>query len=266
MQTTMRETKFNGVHAQVLGTKEQSATRATPSKTVSKASALIGLAHLIHQISNPIQAVYGAASLMDQEIPTKSNDRADPFLGQVFQQLKGGIDQLISLVNSVRSQLEGLWLTNLDFDSVNLNSLVDDILQSETVRFDAGGIRVCKHIAANLPPIQANEKLLKQALVNLLRNAADAMPEGGFLSVRFGANERSVFFELADTGGGIPPDLDVFQPFATTKSGAMGLGLTITRHIVESHDGTITYRSQPGEGTTFCLAFPWAPEVKRVSV
>jgi len=263
MHTTTRETRFNGVHVRVVGTNEQ--TRATPSKCVSKASALIGLAHLIHQISNPIQVVSGAASLMDQELP-KVNGRTDPFFGQVFQQLKGGIDQLISLVNLVRSQLEGLWLTNPDFDSVNLNSLIDDILQSEAVRFDACGIRVWKHIAANLPPIQANEKLLKQALVNLLRNAADAMPEGGFLSVKSGVNERSVFFELADTGGGIPPDLDVFQPFATTKSGAMGLGLTITRHIVESHDGTITYGSQPGEGTTFCLTFPWAPEAKKVSV
>jgi two-component system, sporulation sensor kinase E len=262
MHTTLSETRFNAVHVQVLGTKEQ--TRATPSKGVSKASALTGLAHLIHQISNPIQAVSGAASLMDQELPT--NDRADPFLGQVFQQLKGGVDQLISLVSGLRSQLEGLWLTDPDFDSVNLNSLIDDILQGEAVRFDAGGIRVWKHIAANLPPIQANEKLLKQALVNLLRNAADAMPEGGLLRIKSGVNERSVFFELADTGGGIPPDLDVFQPFATTKSGAMGLGLTITRHIVESHNGTITYGSQPGEGTTFCLTFPWAPEAKKVSV
>jgi signal transduction histidine kinase len=259
----MIETKFNGVHAQVLGAQEQ--TRATPSKSVSKASAFIGLAHLIHQISNPIQAVSGAASLMDQEIP-KSDGRADPFLGQVFQQLKGGVDQLISLVSGLRSQMEGLWLTDPDFDSVNLNSLIGDILQSEAVQFDAGGIRVWKHLAASLPPIQANERLLKQALVNLLRNAADAMPEGGLLSVKSGANERSVFFELADTGGGIPPDLDVFQPFATTKSGAMGLGLAITRHIVESHDGTITYGSRPGEGTTFCLNFPWAPEGKQVSV
>jgi len=259
----MGETKFNRTHAQVLGTKEQ--TRATPSKSVFKASALIGLAHLIHQISNPIQAVSGAASLMDQELP-KTNGRADPFLDQVFQQLKGGVDQLIALVSGLRSQVESLWLTNPDFDSVNLNSLIDDILQSEAARFKAGGIRVSKHISANLPPIQADEKLLKQALVNLLRNAADAMPEGGLLSVKSSANKRSVFFELADTGGGIPPDLDVFQPFATTKAGAMGLGLTLTRHIVEAHGGTIIYKSEPGAGTAICLSFPWAPEATKACV
>ena len=177
MHTTLSETRFNAVHVQGLGTKEQ--TRATPSKGVFEASALIGLAHLIHQISNPIQVVSGAAGLMDQELP-KANGRPDPFLGQVFRQLKGGVDQLIALVSGLRSQLDGLWLTDPDFDSVDLNSLIDDILQSEAVRFDASGIRVRKHIAANLPPIQANEKLLKQALVNLLGTPRMRCPKAGF--------------------------------------------------------------------------------------
>jgi signal transduction histidine kinase len=263
MQTTMSETKFNGVHVQNIGTNEP--TPAMPSKTVSTAPVLLGIAHLIHQISNPLQAVYGAAGLIEIEMP-KAGGREDPFVAQVFKQLKGGVDQLISLVSSLRSQLDSLWVTDPDFNSVNLNSLIDDILQSEETRFDAGGIHVRNFIAANLPPIRANEKLLKQAFINLFRNAADAMPEGGILSVRAGACERSVSFELADTGGGIPPDLDVFQPFVTSKSGAMGLGLAITRHIVETHDGTITYRSQPGKGTTFCLSFPWAPQALKMSV
>jgi two-component system sensor kinase FixL len=84
------------------------------------------------------------------------------------------------------------------------------------------------------------------------------------LSVRTGACERSVFVEVADTGRGIPPDLDVFQPFVTSKPGAMGLGLTIARHIVESHDGTIVYRSQSKNGTIFSFDFPWAPETTSV--
>jgi len=162
--------------------------------------------------------------------------------------------------------VECFWLSTPYFKSVNLNSLIDDILQSEAMRCDAGGIQVRKSIAANLPPIQANEKLLKQALVNLLSNAVEAMPEGGVLSVRAGACERSVSFELADTGGGIPPGLDVFQPFTTSKPGAMGLGLAVTHRIVEIHDGTIVYRSQPGKGTTFRLTFPWATEAKKVAV
>jgi signal transduction histidine kinase len=255
MQTTLRGTEFNGYLAQGIASSELTKTRATPLRTVSTAPALAGLAHLIHQINNPIQLVYGAADLMDQEMP-KTNNRGDPFVDQVFQQLKRGVEQLVSLVSSLGSQVECFWLSAPYFKSVNLNSLIDDILQSEAMRCDAGGIQVQKSIAANLPPIQGNEKLLKQALVNLLRNAVEAMPEGGVLSLRAGACERSVSFEFADTGGGIPPDLDVFRPFTTSKPGALGLGLAVTQRIVEIHDGTIAYRSQPGKGTTFCLTFP----------
>jgi len=267
MQSTLRETKFSGERAQGIARSDQTETRATTSRTVSTAPVLAGLAHFIHQINNPLQAVYGATGLMDQEMAkTHGNGREDPFVDQMFQQLKGGVEQLVSMVSSLRSQVECLWLSTPYFKSVNLNSLIDDILQSEAMRCDAGGIRVRKFIAPNLPPIQANEELLKQALINLLRNAVEAMPEGGVLSVKAGACKRSVSFEVADTGGGIPPDLDVFQPFTTSKPGAMGLGLAVTRRIVEIHGGTIAYKSQPGKGTTFCLSFPWVTEAANMSV
>jgi signal transduction histidine kinase len=265
MQSTLRETKFSGEHAQGIARSDQTKTRATPSLTVSTTPVLTGLAHFIHQINNPLQAVYGAAGIMDQEM-AKTQGREDPFVDQMFQQLKGGVEQLVSLVGSLRSQVECLWMSTPYFQSVILNSLFEDILQSDAMRCDAGEICVRKFIAPNLPPIQANETLLKQALVNLLRNAVEAMPEGGFLSVKAGACERSVSFELADTGGGIPPGLDVFQPFTTSKPGALGLGLAVTQRIVEIHNGTIAYRSQPGKGTTFCLTFPWEPEASKVSV
>jgi signal transduction histidine kinase len=265
MQTTLRETKFNGDHARGITGNEQNKTRTTRSRTVPTAPVLAGLAHFIHQINNPLQVVYGAVGLMDQEM-AKSHGREDPFVDQMFQQLKGGVEQLVSMVSSLRSQVECLWLSTPYFKSVNLNSLIDDILQSEAMRCDAGGIQVRKSVAVNLPPIQANERLLKQALVNLLRNAVEAMPEGGILSVKAGACKRSVYFELADTGGGIPPGLNVFQPFATSKPGALGLGLAVTRPIVEIHGGTIAYRSEPGRGTTFRLTFPWVPEAKKVAV
>ena len=260
MQTTMRA-KLNSVHAQALGTNEKSENPAGPAKSGSTAPAFVGLTHLLHQINNPIQLVYGATGLMEQEL-THANRRENLFLSQVFQTLKGGVDQLISMVSSLRAQMECLCLVDPPFNSVNLNLVVNEILQGEAARLASGGIHVRRCIATNLPPIRASEKLLKQAFVNVLRNAAEAMPEGGVLSVRTGVCERSVFFELADAGCGIPPDMDVFQPFATSKAGAMGLGLTIARHIVEAHDGTIVYRSQASKGTIFCLNFPWAPEPK----
>ena len=257
MQTTLRGTKFNGDLAQGIARSEQTKTRATPLRTVSTAPVLAGLAHLIHQINNPLQAVYGAAGLMDQEMP-KTNNREDPFVDQVFQQLKGGVEQLVSLVSSLGSQLECFWLSTPYFKSVNLNSLIDDILQSEAMRCDAGGIQVRKSIAANLPPIQANEKLLKQALANLLRNAVEAMPEGGVLSVRAGACERSVSVELADTGGG----MDRWAYIKVAVSGLTGRvrgaylrllvrdgsanGPRVYRTSSGWSGGSITWRNRPG--------------------
>jgi len=265
MQTTLRVARFNGDLAQGIARSEQTETRATRSRTVSTAPALAGLAHFIHQINNPLQLVYGAAGLMDQEM-AKTLGREDHFVDQMFQQFKGGVEQLILLVSSLRSQVESLWLSTPYFHSVNLNSLIDDILQSEAMRCDAGGICVRKSVAVSLPPIQASEKLLKQALVNVLRNAVEAMPEGGVLSVKASVCKCSVFLKFSDTGGGISPGLDVFQPFNTSKPGAMGLGLAVARRIVKIHDGTIAYRSQPGKGTTFCLTLPWVPEASNVPV
>lgn len=266
MQTSLRVARSDGDLAQVIAKSKPTETPAPRSRTVSTAPVLAGLAHFIHQINNPLQVVYGAATLMDQEI-AKTHGREDHFVDQMFQQLKGGVEQLTSLVSSLWSQVESLGLSTCYLHSVKLNSLIDDIVQSEAMRCEAAGIRVRKSIAASLPPIQANEKLLKQALVNVFRNAVEAMPEGGVLRVKAGASERSVSLEFADTGTGIPPGLDVFQPFTTSKPKAMGLGLAVTRRIVEIHDGTIAYRSQPGEGTTFCLTFPWVPpEALNVSV
>ena len=255
MKTPTQESKCNGTHVQLYGTNQHTEMRGKPSVTVSTAAFRIGLAHFIHEIYNPIQLVYFAACLMDTHMP-KANGCGDPRVDRVFQELKLGVDQLVSLVTSLRSELESLWQINPRFNSLNLNSLIDDILRSEAVPFAAGGIRVRQDIAANLPPIRADEKLLKQAFLHLFRNAADAMPNGGVLRVAAGGDVRSVCLELADTGVGIPPDLDVFQPFVTSKPGGMGLGLVITRHIVETHGGTITYRSQPGRGTTFCVTLP----------
>jgi signal transduction histidine kinase len=265
MQTTIRETNLTSAFAQVLATNEKSETGVTLSNTASTAPAFEGLTHLLHQINNPIQLVYGATGLMDQEI-AKVTGRENFFLNQVFQTLKGGIDQLISLVSSLRAQMECLSMINPPLTAVNMNLLVNEILQGEAARFAGGAIRIRRYFAKNLPPIEGNERLLKHALGNMLRNAAEAMPEGGVLSVRTGASERSVFVELADTGCGIPADLDVFQPFATSKARAMGLGLTIARYIVEVvHDGTIAHKGQPDGGTMFCLNFPWPHEPKEAS-
>jgi two-component system sensor histidine kinase DctS len=265
MHARVTGAKYNGHPYQSAGATGPRKTPGTSAATVSTDALRIGLAHFIHEINTPLQMVYWAADVMDTHMP-KANGSGDPFAGKIFQELKGGVDQLVSLVSSLESQLKSLWMIDPCFDSVNLNSLIVEVIQSDAARFAAGGIRVDTDIAAALPALQADAKLLRQVFVNLFRNAADAMPEGGVLSVSAGARAGSVWLEIADTGSGIAPDLDAFQPFATSKPRGMGLGLAITRHIVELHGGTITYRSEPGKGTTFCLKFPSSFGTKKISV
>lgn len=255
MPTTMRETPYNGALSQPVSVTGQFEICEPPAMTVSTAALRIGLAHFLHEINNPLQQVYWTAKMMDTLMP-KATGSGDPFIGKLFQELNRGIDQLVSLVSSLEPQLKALWTINPLSDSVNVDALIDDILHSDSVALDANGIRIDKVTPADLPLIQADEQLLRQMFLNLFRNAADAMPKGGVLSVRAGTRGRALWLEISDTGIEIPPDLDVFQPFSTSKPEGMGLGLAITRHIVEIHGGTIGYRTEPGKGKTFYLNFP----------
>src|SRR5436190_8398503 len=133
-------------------------------------------------------------------------------------------------------------------------------------------MRVVREYARDLPTVWADPNALYEGLVNLVRNALDAMPSGGRLTLRAGwadggaalpgrrpvTGARRVRIEIADSGVGINPgDADrVFNPFFTTKDGGTGLGLALTHKIVEDHGGSITFRSSPGVGTTFQILLP----------
>ena len=262
---TVRTVKHNGIELPLtVGTSGSSESSANSATSDTMAAVRVGLAHFIHEITNPLHMVYSTVGLIEQELP-KTNGHVDPFLTKAIPQLKSEVDQMISLIGSLRSQLECLWSINSSIESVDLSSLIDEALESESARFQTNAVLIQKDFPTNLPAIKASEKLLQQAILNLLRNAADAMPRGGTLRISAGVSEDTIYLELADSGGGIPANLDVFQPFATTKAQGLGLGLAITRHVIETQRGTIGYRSEPGKGTTFCLTFPLAQEAEKLS-
>ena len=110
------------------------------------------------------------------------------------------------------------------------------------------------------PPVLANRVQIQQVIVNLVRNAIEAMRDSTnkVLTVRTGRDGALVFFEVVDSGVGIPPEVAerLFRPFVTGKPGGMGIGLSISKRIAESHGGSIEVRPTPGGGTTFRVNFP----------
>jgi len=109
-----------------------------------------------------------------------------------------------------------------------------------------------------LPNAPLDPAQIKQALVNLLKNAMQAMTRGGMLSVQTGSGADGVWVSVADTGCGIPPDQlnRIFEPFFTTKKRGSGLGLMIVQRIVREHGGLIKLESHVGQGTMFRIWLP----------
>jgi two-component system NtrC family sensor kinase len=129
-------------------------------------------------------------------------------------------------------------------------------------QLDMGNVQLQLELAPELPPVHCDPSQVEQVLLALVMNAIDAMPRGGNLVVRTRSLPQSKQIELQvrDDGMGIPPDIlpRMFEPFLTTKETGkgVGLGLAISKSIVERHGGVIEVESQPGRGTTFYIFLP----------
>jgi len=160
------------------------------------------------------------------------------------------VERLGRLLAEVRGYTRHI---RLELRRTRLSHVVEDVLRLQMV---GGRIHVERSLGTRFPEIVADEDKLKQVFLNLFKNAVEAMPEGGVLTIRGESRERDVVVQVIDTGPGIAEGVDPFQPFSTTKRGGTGLGLSIVKEIVAAHGGTLSYVSRAGEGTTFNLVLP----------
>jgi signal transduction histidine kinase len=143
---------------------------------------------------------------------------------------------------------------------VNINTVVGDVLSLLEHQLEKGSIKIRRELAMAPVVIDGYEFKLQQVFLNLLLNARDAMPRGGWLTIATRLENGEALAEVSDTGSGIPPEhlARIYDPFFTTKASGQGtgLGLSITYGIVREHDGAIHCDSAPGQGTRFTLRFP----------
>jgi len=144
--------------------------------------------------------------------------------------------------------------------TVNLHKIIEEVVFSVSRSYRAAGILFDLDFKEDCPLVAVDRDKMTQVLLNLFKNAFEAMPAGGLITSKVYSSDNGVTLEVGDTGTGIAEGVDVFQLFSTTKPDGTGLGLPIVEQIVSDHQGTINYVSKIGKGTTFKI---WLPAASR---
>ncbi len=220
-------------------------------KTVeSERLATIGTtaAKLAHEVGNPLNSMALSLQLLERRLVNITSD--DKIVERVHG-LREHISRLTQLLHEFRnlSRRQDYRLVPTD-----LTRVVTEVLAGEAEQYTTRRVTITQECTPELPLVKADADKLRQVLVNLCKNAVEAMPEGGTLTVRAQRNgNKQVQLHITDTGSGIPDGVNIFEPFITTKPEGTGLGLPVVRQIVAAHGGELTYRTAPGQGTTFIV-------------
>jgi signal transduction histidine kinase len=223
-------------------------------------------AHVTHEIRNPLSAMGLNVELLEEELssrmPELFRDGGDGAQHAEVKNLLAAIQREVQRLEHLSEEyLRVARLPQPRMEAEDVAAAVREIVAFARPEIELARCAVELHVEEDLPAALFDEAQLRQALLNLLRNAREAMPSGGPIDVRVEAQGMSVVVDVEDRGGGIPEEIRarVFDPFFSTKGEGTGLGLAITRHIVESHGGSVTCEPRGGGGTRFRIALPIAP-------
>ncbi|MDY6954770.1 MAG: ATP-binding protein, partial [Thermodesulfobacteriota bacterium] len=208
-----------------------------------------GVSYISHEIKNPLMVIGGFAQQVlrkpDQE--EKNKEKLDIIIKEVAR-----LEEFLSEVTDItRPSKPKKTMTSI-------NGLIEEVTTFLREELKMRHVILQKSLDPTIPEIFADPKQMKQVLLNIMKNAIEAMPEGGRLSVTTQLRRDSLQLRITDTGKGITPEelKTVFDPFVTTKPKGTGLGLAISRKILEDHEGRISIETQPSDGTVCSILLP----------
>jgi PAS domain S-box-containing protein len=206
-----------------------------------------------HETANPLNGIATSLEIVSDLL--RESDFQNPLLGETIAAANQEIRRLTSLLGDYRSLARP---QTVQRRPSNLRQIIEEVLALNSNYYKSSEIDVKFDFDENLPLVPVDAEKIKQVILNLCKNAVEAMPTGGLLTLRgYRAGDR-VIIEVTDTGIGMAEGFESFHLFKTTKPRGTGLGLSIVQQIVSDYHGTVDYSSQVGKGTTFQLSLSLA--------
>lgn len=206
-------------------------------------------AGLAHEVRNPLNSAALQLEVLERRLSKGATLEATlPVAGLISEEIRR-LERLVTdFLSFARPR-------PLELQPTMLEDLCREVVTFGAPEATAAGVTVTLEVAPDLPALQADPERLRQVLRNLVRNAVEAMPDGGRLTIRLRRVGTAVEIDVADTGAGFGDEAPVFDAFFTTKPKGTGLGLSIVHRIVSDHGGTVRVRSSPGD-TCFTITLP----------
>ncbi|GHV89597.1 PAS domain-containing sensor histidine kinase [Spirochaetia bacterium] len=235
-------------------------------------------AGVAHEIKNPLGSIsihiqlIQKALVLNRELFKKAHPDGADDIGQepYFDQL----DKYIGVVNEEIDRLNHIVVDflfavrpmDLNLGVGNINTLLAELTDFVRYELEESRIKCLLELDEDLPLLNFDERFLKQAFLNLIKNAAAAMGEGGILTVKTKKHDAEALISIQDTGTGIPEEnlSKIFEPYFTTKPTGSGLGLTLVFKIIREHLGEISVKSREGEGSVFTITLPIPQKERRL--
>jgi two-component system, sporulation sensor kinase E len=253
IEPLVREGHIQGniVHAVDITDKRSREARLRRAESLASLTTLA--AGVAHEIKNPLGSIGIHIQLIQKALADEELDR----------------ERVLGFVDVVNEEVDRLNRIVVDFlfavrpvdvqpDRSDINQIIRELMEFLRYEVKEHGVETEALLAEDLPELDLDEKFVKQALMNLVKNSLAAMPDGGKLTFSTERRGDEVLLRISDTGEGISEENlgKIFEPYFTTKDFGSGIGLTLVYKVVKEHKGEISVTSHPGEGTTFSILFP----------
>ncbi|WP_321991445.1 ATP-binding protein [Marispirochaeta aestuarii] len=263
MMPLVREGRIQGGLLHIEDITEKKAKEARLRRAENLAALTTLTAGVAHEIKNPLGSISIHIQLIQKSLGNGANGKNTETIQNYLDIVNEEVERLNGIIVDFLFAVRPM---DVNLVAQNLNDLVHELFEFIHYELEEQKIRLEFNLDDRMPELQLDVKYMKQALLNIVKNAISAMPEGGTLRVETIARDDQVELSIRDTGVGIPEEnmTKIFEPYFTTKDFGSGLGLTLVYKIIKEHQGEINLESREGEGTTFTITLPVPQKEQRL--